>query len=59
MSDSIIELRELQKDSGADFYFQKQPLEKMTDYVGRFMEFVEGGSAKHEIKRAFLCRYRE
>ena len=42
MSDSIIELRELQKDSGADFYFQKQPLEKMTDYVGRFMEFVEG-----------------
>ena len=42
MSDSIIELRELQKNVGADYYFQKQPIEKMTDYVGRFMEFIEG-----------------
>lgn len=42
MSDSIIELRELQKEVGADYYFQKQPIEKMPEYVGRFMEFVEG-----------------
>jgi PAS domain-containing protein len=42
MSDSIIELRELQKDVGADYYLQKQPIEKMTEYVGRFMEFIEG-----------------
>ena len=42
MSDSIIELRELQKDVGADYYLQKQPIEKMTEYVGKFMEFIEG-----------------
>ncbi len=42
MSDSIIELRELQKDVGADYYLQKHPIDKMTEYVGRFMEFVEG-----------------
>lgn len=42
VSDSIIELRELQKDVGADYYLQKQPLEKMIEYVGKFMEFVEG-----------------
>lgn len=42
VSDSIIELQELQKDVGADYYLQKQPIEKMTKYVGKFMEFVEG-----------------
>ena len=42
MTDSIIELQELQKDVGADYYLQKQPIEKMPEYVGRFMEFVEG-----------------
>ena len=41
MSDSIIELRELQKEVGADYYLQKQPIEKMPEYVGRFMAFVE------------------
>ncbi len=42
MSDSIIELRELQKEAGADYYLQKQPIEKMAKYVERFMEYVEG-----------------
>jgi len=42
VSDSIIELREFQKDVGADYYLQKQPIGKMTEYVGKFMEFVEG-----------------
>jgi len=42
VSDSIIELRELQKDAGADYYLQKQPIVKMTEYVGKFMEFIEG-----------------
>ncbi len=42
VSDSIIELRELQKDAGADHYLQKQPIEKMAEYLGKFMEFVEG-----------------
>ncbi|MCG6881754.1 MAG: response regulator [Deltaproteobacteria bacterium] len=42
MSDSIIELRELQKEVGADYYLQKQPVERMAKYVDRFMEYVEG-----------------
>lgn len=42
MSDSMLELRELQKDVGADYYFQKQCVEKMTAYVNRFMELIEG-----------------
>jgi two-component system, cell cycle sensor histidine kinase and response regulator CckA len=42
VSDSIIELREFQKDVGADYYLQKQPIEKMIEYVGKFMEFIEG-----------------
>ena len=42
MSDSIIELRELKRDVGADYYFQKQPVESMTNYVDKFMEFIEG-----------------
>lgn len=42
VSDSFIELRELQKDVGADYYLQKQPIEKMPEYVSRFMKFVEG-----------------
>jgi len=42
VSDSFIELRELQKDMGADYYLQKQPIEKMSEYVGRFIKFVEG-----------------
>jgi PAS domain S-box-containing protein len=42
VSDSFTELRELQKDVGADYYLQKQPIEKMPEYVGRFMKFVEG-----------------
>ncbi len=42
MSDSIIELRELQREVCADYYLQKQPIEKMAEYVDRFMEYVEG-----------------
>jgi len=42
MSDSIIELRELQKEVGADYYLQKKPIEKMTEYVAKFMEYVGG-----------------
>ena len=42
MSDSIIELRELQKEAGADYYLQKQPVEKMAKYLDRFMKYVEG-----------------
>jgi len=42
VSDSIIELRELQKDVGADYYLQKQPIDRMIEYVSKFMEFVEG-----------------
>lgn len=42
VSDSIIELRELQKEAGADYYLQKQPMERMAKYVERFMEYVEG-----------------
>ena len=42
VSDSILELRELQKNVGADYYLQKQPIGKMSEYVNRFMEFVEG-----------------
>lgn len=42
MSDSIVELRELQKEVGADYYLQKQPVERMAKYVDRFMEYVEG-----------------
>jgi CheY-like chemotaxis protein len=42
VSDSIIELRELQKDVGADYYLQKQPIERMIEYVSKFMESVEG-----------------
>jgi len=38
VSDSIIELRELQKDVGADYYLQKQPVERMIEYVNKFME---------------------
>ena len=33
MSDSIVELRELQKEVGADYYLQKQPIEKMPEYA--------------------------
>ena len=51
MSDSIVELRELQKDVGADYYFQKQPLESMLNYVDKFMEFVEGAPALSSADR--------
>ena len=54
MSDSIIELRELQKDVGADYYFQKQQMEKMTDYVGKFMEFVEGAPYLSSVDRGLF-----
>ena len=42
MSDAIIELWELEREMGADYYFQKKPMEKMEDYVAKFMELVEG-----------------
>jgi len=42
MSDAIIELWELEKEMGADYYFQKKPMGKMADYVDKFMELVEG-----------------
>ena len=42
MSDSIIEMRELQKEAGADYYLQKQPVERMANYLDRFMKYVEG-----------------
>ena len=42
MSDAIIELWELEREVGADYYFQKKPMEKMADYVDKFMELIEG-----------------
>jgi len=42
VSDSLVELRELQKDVGADYFFQKHPMKKMPEYVEKFMAFVEG-----------------
>ena len=42
MSDAIIELWELEREMGADYYFQKKPMERMGDYVDKFMELVEG-----------------
>jgi len=42
MSDAIIELRELERGVDADYYFQKMPMEKMADYVDKFMQLIEG-----------------
>jgi len=42
VSDSHVELQELQKDVGADYFFQKHPMKKMPEYVDKFMAFVEG-----------------
>jgi CheY-like chemotaxis protein len=42
MSDAIIELWELEREVGADYYFQKKPMEKMPGYVDKFMELIEG-----------------
>ncbi len=42
MSDAIVELWELEREVGADYYFQKKPMEEMPDYVDKFMELIEG-----------------
>ncbi len=42
MSDAFMELWEIEKEVGADYYFQKRPMEKMADYVNKFMELIEG-----------------
>jgi len=42
MSDAFVELWELEKEVSVDYYFQKRPIEKMADYVDKFMELIEG-----------------
>ncbi len=42
MSDAFIELLELEREVGADYYFQKKPMEKMAAYVNKFMGLIEG-----------------
>lgn len=42
MSDAFMELWELEREVAADYYFQKKPMEKMADYVDKFMELIEG-----------------
>ena len=42
MSDAFMELWELEREVGADYFFQKRPMDKMADYVDKFMELIEG-----------------
>jgi len=39
--DAIIELQEMLKEIDADYYLQKKPVERMTDYVSEFLDLIE------------------
>jgi CheY-like chemotaxis protein len=41
MLDAIVELQEMLKEIDADYYLQKKPMSKMTDYVGHFLDLIE------------------
>ncbi len=41
MLDAIIELRDMLKEIDADYYLQKKPMERMTDYLGEFLDLIE------------------
>ena len=44
MLDAIIELQEMLKEIDADYYLQKKPMERMTDYVNEFLDLIETDS---------------